>query len=534
MEFRESKAAKHADYVFDSLLNAEALYDEGAYGDCIALLYNLIENYNMGPLPRMKTLVMLCVLHGDWEYAEACRLEAEDIWHHCDKHPEEGYDKAALAKFRASLDNLEKDMRVNPVKPVSEMTDEEVDYRLRLIGDVLVKAPPGPQSHMTFEEIEEMHHIAQRGALEDYYTKHRAPQSAQGEAVHIPTKPPTEGEPSDIQAPESSTSGKHTKHAQHSRNASAPSRLTHQKSSTSERKKVMPVRLRPDASNIVDRISALDPSNPKDSLEKAYEMVKKCYHDQNYLECLAGAKKLLITYQISPKRRLKIFIYMASSAREATEREEYRKLAEGLYEVLVNELPAGEDPNTASLRDNLKRTASKPEKKKPGLFKSILRIGKKTEDSSDSGSPANSNTELSPSPKGIRSTKLRKANYGFTGGTEENIEALRRSAKSLTIHDEESQVSLAPSVKSSRPTASKSTTKIPRSPSGNTIHHTEDLKRRNSKGGHKRAISTSSRKSGRGVETYQDAGTLRRADSVKSVRRRSKPEDAKGKRVGWS
>jgi hypothetical protein len=199
---------------------------------------------------------------------------------------------------------------------------------------------------MTFEEIEEMHRIAQRGALEDYYTKHRAPPSAQGEAVHIPTKPPTNGEPSDIQAPESSTSGKHTKHAQHSRNASAPSRLTHQKSSTSERKKVMPVRLRPDASNIVDRISALDPSNPKDSLEKAYKMVKKCYHDQNYLECLAGAKKLLITYQISPKRRLKIFIYMASSAREATEREEYRKLVEGLYQVLVNELPAGEDPNT--------------------------------------------------------------------------------------------------------------------------------------------------------------------------------------------
>jgi hypothetical protein len=140
MEFRESKAAKHADYVFDSLLKAEALYDEGAYGDCVALLYNLIENYNMGPLPRLKTLVMLCVLHGDWEYAEACRLEAEDIWHHCDKHSEEGYDKAALAKFRASLDNLEKDMRANPFKPVSEMTDEEVDYRLRLIGDVPVSA----------------------------------------------------------------------------------------------------------------------------------------------------------------------------------------------------------------------------------------------------------------------------------------------------------------------------------------------------------------------------------------------------------
>ncbi|KAH0387625.1 hypothetical protein KCU92_g1559, partial [Aureobasidium melanogenum] len=536
MEFRESKAAKHADYVFDSLLKAEALYDEGAYGDCVALLYNLIENYNMGPLPRLKTLVMLCVLHGDWEYAEACRLEAEDIWHHCDKHSEEGYDKAALAKFRASLDNLEKDMRANPFKPVSEMTDEEVDYRLRLIGDVPVKAPPGPQSHMTFEEIEEMHRIAQRGALEDYYTKHRAPPSAQGEAVHIPTKPPTNGEPSDIQAPESSTSGKHTKHAQHSRNASAPSRLTHQKSSTSERKKVMPVRLRPDASNIVDRISALDPSNPKDSLEKAYKMVKKCYHDQNYLECLAGAKKLLITYQISPKRRLKIFIYMASSAREATEREEYRKLVEGLYQVLVNELPAGEDPNTR------------------GLFKSILRIGKKTEDSSDSGSPANSNTELSPSPKGVRfesapssspqpvtvpktrsgAPSFAKPTMASQRRTEENIEALRRSAKSLTMHDEESQVSLAPSVKSSRPTASKSTTKIPRSPSGNTIHHTEDLKRRNSKGGHKRAISTSSRKSGRGVETYQDAGTLRRADSVKTVRRRSKPEDAKGKRVGWS
>lgn len=193
---------------------------------------------------------------------------------------------------------------------------------------------------MTFEEIEEMHHTAQRGALEDYYTKHRAPPSAQGEAVHTPTKPPTKGEPSDIQAPESSTSGKHTKHAQHSRNASAPAPSVessynyHHTTMTTKR------------SNIVDRISALDPSNPKDGLEKAYEMVKKCYHDQNYLECLAGAKKLLITYQISPKRRLKIFIYMASSAREATEREEYLKLAEGLYEVVVNELPAGEDPNT--------------------------------------------------------------------------------------------------------------------------------------------------------------------------------------------
>lgn len=31
-------------------------------------------------------------------------------------------------------------MRANPVKPVSEMTDEEVDYRLRLIGDVPVSA----------------------------------------------------------------------------------------------------------------------------------------------------------------------------------------------------------------------------------------------------------------------------------------------------------------------------------------------------------------------------------------------------------
>ncbi|KAK6006991.1 hypothetical protein QM012_005999 [Aureobasidium pullulans] len=196
MEYRESKAAQHAAFVHDQLFKADALYDEGAHGDCLALLFDLIENYNMSPLPRMKTLVMLCALDDDWEYAEACRLEAEDVWHHCDKHPEEGYDKAVLAKFRGSLDSLLEDMTMDPAKTVSEMVDEEIDYRMRLMGDGSVKAPPGSQSHMTFEERVDMFHTAQRGALEEYYTTSRSgdrPDSQQQRQTHSHTQAAHEG-----------------------------------------------------------------------------------------------------------------------------------------------------------------------------------------------------------------------------------------------------------------------------------------------------------------------------------------------------
>ncbi|KAH0369847.1 hypothetical protein KCU65_g2955, partial [Aureobasidium melanogenum] len=228
MESRGSKAAKHAEFVYDQLVKADALYDEGEYGDCVKIVYDLIENHNMNPLPRMKTLVMLCMIIDDWEYAEACRLEAEDVWWHCDKHPEEGYDKTVLAKFRMSLNSLEEDIRVYPAKPVSEMTVGEIDYRLRFIGDVLVKAPPGPQSHMTYEERKEMYHTAQRRALEEYYTKHRAPPAEPSASSNTQaSKPSPSGKSSNAQVLRPSPSGKpSTEHKKHTRHASAPAKST--------------------------------------------------------------------------------------------------------------------------------------------------------------------------------------------------------------------------------------------------------------------------------------------------------------------
>ncbi|KAI5195698.1 hypothetical protein AUEXF2481DRAFT_29034 [Aureobasidium subglaciale EXF-2481] len=118
----------------------------------------------MAPLPRLKVLMMLSMLVDHWAYAEACRLDAEDLWYHCDHHPKEGYCKYVLAQFRASLDGLEEYQRNNRPEGdgtfggkeedimetrVAEMTDEGVKSRVEEVRHVplsILKLPMRPKS----------------------------------------------------------------------------------------------------------------------------------------------------------------------------------------------------------------------------------------------------------------------------------------------------------------------------------------------------------------------------------------------------
>lgn len=124
MEPTLPKSAKHADFVYKQLVRADELYDQDSLDECLNILHDLIENYDMAPFPRLKTLRTLCELMDDWEYAEACRHEAEHLYECCSKHPDR-YD----SKFRAPLDALAASWAN---KPVSEMSDEEVDYQLKV------------------------------------------------------------------------------------------------------------------------------------------------------------------------------------------------------------------------------------------------------------------------------------------------------------------------------------------------------------------------------------------------------------------
>ncbi|KAG9855620.1 hypothetical protein KCU98_g1798, partial [Aureobasidium melanogenum] len=172
MEPSLPKSAKHADFVYKQIVRADELYDQDSLDECLNILHDLIENYDMAPFPRLKTLRTLSELM-DWEYAEACRHEAEHLYECCSssKHPDR-YD----SKFRAPLDALAASWAN---KPASEMSDEEVDYRLK-VDHIVVKvpsstAPPSPQMS---EQTAEVVHTAKRQALENHYAKRRVPQES--------------------------------------------------------------------------------------------------------------------------------------------------------------------------------------------------------------------------------------------------------------------------------------------------------------------------------------------------------------------
>ncbi|KAG9856200.1 hypothetical protein KCU98_g1599, partial [Aureobasidium melanogenum] len=89
------------------------------------------------------------------------------------KHPER-YDPDLLAEFCAPLDALAASWAN---KPVSEMSDEEVDYRFKV--DRIVVKVSSPSDHVepqTSEQTAEMVHAAKRQALENHYAKRRVPQ----------------------------------------------------------------------------------------------------------------------------------------------------------------------------------------------------------------------------------------------------------------------------------------------------------------------------------------------------------------------
>ena len=80
MDEPEPRSAKDAPHVKKTLEHADDLYDAGSYQECLTTLLDLLENYHMAVLPRMKVLIMLSTLVEDWQYAEDWRMNAEDIY----------------------------------------------------------------------------------------------------------------------------------------------------------------------------------------------------------------------------------------------------------------------------------------------------------------------------------------------------------------------------------------------------------------------------------------------------------------------
>lgn len=59
MDEPEPRSAKDASHVKKTLEHADDLYDAGSYQECLTTLLDLLENYHMAVLPRMKVLIML-------------------------------------------------------------------------------------------------------------------------------------------------------------------------------------------------------------------------------------------------------------------------------------------------------------------------------------------------------------------------------------------------------------------------------------------------------------------------------------------
>ncbi|THX81809.1 hypothetical protein D6D04_03862 [Aureobasidium pullulans] len=163
MDEPEPRSAKDAPHVKKPLEHADNLYDVGSYQECLTTLLNLLENYHMAVLPRMKILIMLSTLVEDWQYAEDWRMNAEDIYLYCDRHRNEVFNDIVLRAFRTTLDRLELSCR-----GVSDMTDEEVKFRADSTG-IVVAVPHWTQEATSVQEIEEALHLAYREALISHY-----------------------------------------------------------------------------------------------------------------------------------------------------------------------------------------------------------------------------------------------------------------------------------------------------------------------------------------------------------------------------
>ncbi|THY29503.1 hypothetical protein D6D00_03488 [Aureobasidium pullulans] len=163
MDEPEPRSTKDAPYVKKTLEHADDLCDAGSYQECLTTLLDLLENYHMAVLPRMKVLIMLSTLVEDWQYAEDWRMNAEDIYLYCDRHRNEVFNDIVLRMFRTTLDRLEPSRR-----DVSDMTDEEVKFRADITG-IVVAVPHWIQEATSVNEIDEALHFAYREALISHY-----------------------------------------------------------------------------------------------------------------------------------------------------------------------------------------------------------------------------------------------------------------------------------------------------------------------------------------------------------------------------
>ncbi|THV89815.1 hypothetical protein D6D26_09636 [Aureobasidium pullulans] len=159
----EPRSAKDAPHVKKTLEHADDLCDAGSYQECLTTLLDLLENYHMAVLPRMKVLIMLSTLVEDWQYADDWRMNAEDIYLYCDRHRNEVFNDIVLRAFRTTLDRLELSCR-----GVSDMTDEEVKFRADSTG-IVVAVPHWTQEATSVQEIEGALHLAYREALISHY-----------------------------------------------------------------------------------------------------------------------------------------------------------------------------------------------------------------------------------------------------------------------------------------------------------------------------------------------------------------------------
>ncbi|KAI4717162.1 hypothetical protein E4T48_06646 [Aureobasidium sp. EXF-10727] len=207
MDNHNTEANPSGDYIEDSLDKAEELWNQGAFEECMKLLHEIVEEHGheMGRLSKMRSLIMLCMLVDDWTYCESCRLEAEEVWFELamvlegNQGPD---DQTMMADYRHSLDHL-KDFQANnrpagdgyfepdeedAEKPVAEMTDSEVEYRLKMIGSVIKIKGPGPDNNRTYEELVRELNANARQALEEYYARQRTLPSS---TTRKETKPPT-------------------------------------------------------------------------------------------------------------------------------------------------------------------------------------------------------------------------------------------------------------------------------------------------------------------------------------------------------
>ncbi|THY10344.1 hypothetical protein D6D01_09310 [Aureobasidium pullulans] len=163
MDELEPRSAKDAPDVKKTLEYADDIYDAGSFQECLTALYDLFEDYPLAVLPRMKVLIMLSTLVEDWQYAENWRIDAEDIYHYCDRHRNAVFNDIVLRESRTLLERLEPYRR-----DVSDVTDEEVKFRLDSTGAV-VTVPHSIQEATRVQEIDEYIHFAYREALISHY-----------------------------------------------------------------------------------------------------------------------------------------------------------------------------------------------------------------------------------------------------------------------------------------------------------------------------------------------------------------------------